>query len=180
MSDDARSGGSAATPPQQADVKTKPIGGDLIIPAAGIIFVLYYFSTILDSPWTAQVSAFFVGGILMMLSVILFVRSAIELRLGHAELNFERILAPRSFVRRRLILLGLALVYIYVVHWGGFTLTTFAFLVIGMLLLRNGRNVRLILGLSAAIAVAGYLLFIVAFQTRFPRGPFEWMMSGIL
>ena len=39
----------------------KSIGGDLVIPGAAVILTLYYFSTILESPWTAQVSAFFVG-----------------------------------------------------------------------------------------------------------------------
>ena len=45
----------------------KPIGGELIIPVAAVAFTLYYFSTIFDSPWTAQVSAFFVGTILILL-----------------------------------------------------------------------------------------------------------------
>ena len=46
----------------------KSLGPDLIIPVAAILFTLYYFSTIIDSPWTAQVSAFFVGSILLGLS----------------------------------------------------------------------------------------------------------------
>ena len=39
----------------------RSIGGDLVIPVAALFFTLYYFLTIIDSPWTAQVSAFFIG-----------------------------------------------------------------------------------------------------------------------
>ena len=43
------------------------IGAQLIIPVAALAFTLYYFSTIINSPWTAQVSAFFIGSILILL-----------------------------------------------------------------------------------------------------------------
>ncbi len=49
-----------------------------------------------------------------------------------------------------------------------------------MLLLSEGRNKRLILILSGTLAIGGYLLFIVAFERRFPLGPFEQLMKQVL
>ncbi len=158
----------------------KHIGGDLVIPGAALVFTLYYFSTIINSPWTAQVSAFFVGTILIALLIIFFVKSFISIKGGEADLGMESLLAPRSYVPKRLALLGLTLGFIVFVEWGGFTLTTFAFMALAMLLLSEGRNKRFIVILCAIVALGGYLLFILAFDTRFPAGPFELLMKQVL
>jgi hypothetical protein len=156
------------------------IGSDLVIPVAGLLFTLYYFSTIINSPWTAQVSAFFIGAILILLIVIFFVKSAIAVRVGKADLRLDHLVEPWSFLPKRLILLALTIAYVYLIQWGGFTLTSFAFLSLAMLLLSGGRNKRLILVLSAVLALTGYLLFILAFETRFSKGPFELLMDQVL
>jgi hypothetical protein len=160
--------------------RKRSAGSDLIIPVAGISLALYYFSTIIDSPWTAQVSAFFVGTILILLSLVLIVRTTLALRAGTAQFDFKSVTAPDDFIVKRLVLLVLTVAYIYVIHWTGFTLTTFVFLSLAMLVLNNGRNKRLILVLSALMAAGGWALFVYAFQTRFPLGPFERLMNGIL
>ena len=48
-----------------------------------------------------------------------------------------------------------------------------------MALLSDGKRIGFIIGLSAAVAVAGWALFILAFDTRFPVGPFERLMQSI-
>ena len=158
----------------------KHIGGELVIPVSALAFTLYYFSTIIDSPWTAQVSAVFIGAILIVLILIFIVKSVVSLRQGEADLGMDSLLNPRSFILKRLALLGLTLGFIVLVDYGGFTLTTFAFLTLAMLLLSGGRNKRFILFLSAGLALGGYLLFILAFDTRFPDGPFEQLMERML
>ncbi len=158
----------------------KHLGGDLVIPVAALAFTLYYFSTIIDSPWTAQVSAVFIGAILIFLILIFIVRSVVSLRRGEADLGMDSLLNPRSFILKRLALLGLTLGFVFLVDYGGFTLTTFGFLTLAMLLLSGGRNKRFILILSGGLALGGYLLFILAFDTRFPDGPFEQLMERIL
>lgn len=155
----------------------KAIGGELIIPVAALLFTVYYFTTILDVPWTAQVSAFFVGTILIVLILALFVRMAMEVRRGDASLRVGRLIEPVSFIPRRIVLLALVIGYILLIGWGlGFTLTTFLFLVLAMSLLGGGRKMTTILFLSVALSVGGWLLFVVAFDTRFPAGPFELFM----
>lgn len=157
----------------------KQIGGELVIPVAALIFTLYYFTTIYNSPWTAQVSAFFIGAVLIFLIGILLVKSAIAWKAGEVGLGLDTLLEPRSFITKRLALLALTLGFIVFVDWGGFTITTFLFLGAATLLLSGLGRWRLILGLSAGLAIGGYLLFILAFDTRFPDGPFEELMQPL-
>lgn len=157
----------------------KQIGGELVIPVAALIFTLYYFSTIYDSPWTAQVSAFFIGAILLVLIAVFLVKSVIAWKTGEVGLGMDTLISPRSFIAKRLVLFALTLGFIVVVQFGGFTITAFVFLALAMLLLSDGRRWRLILFLSASLAIGGYLLFILAFDTRFPEGPFEQFMEPL-
>lgn len=158
----------------------KHIGADLVIPAAALAFTLYYFSTIIDSPWTAQVSAFFIGIVLIALILAFAVYKVVEIARGEADLGFQRLTAPWSFMPRRVALFALTLAFIFLIPWGGFTITTFVFLSGAMLLLSGGRNWKFILGISAVLAIGGYFLFVYAFEVRFPKGPIELMMAQVL
>lgn len=163
-----------------SESEKKPIGGELVIPVAALLFTLYYFSTIINSPWTAQVSAFFIGTVLIVLVLAFAIKSARAVRRGEASLGLGALITPMSYIPKRLILLGLTLGFIVLVQWGGFTLSTFVFLALAMLCLNDGRRKGFILALSAALALGGYLLFILAFETRFPKGPFEQLMETML
>lgn len=156
------------------------IGGELILPVAGLIFTLYYFSTILDSPWEAQVAAFFVGSILIFLIVILLIKTGLVLGRGKGRFDLSPLVRPLRINLKRLALFGLTLGYMLLIPYLGFTITTFMFMASAMLLLQQRKRVLLAVGLSAVISLSGYLLFVVAFETRFPRGPFEELMRGIL
>ena len=157
----------------------KSIGGELVIPVLATIFVLYYFSTIIDSPWTAQVSAFFIGTVLLLLIAILVGRSIKMLARKEADLGIHSLVAPTSYVPKRLMLLGLTLAYSILIEWGGFTITTFFFLFLSMFMLSNWTALKQSLILSLIFSVGGYLLFVVAFETRFPAGPFESLVKGL-
>ena len=170
---------SAEDEPNPGKPKKRAAGAELVLPFVGLIFTIYYFTTIIDVPWTAQVSAFFVGVILIGLVIALFIRTAVNVRRGEATLSFGPLIAPRDYVPKRAALLGLTLSYIFFIEWGGFTITTFFFLFLAMLLLSNGKHKRLILALSLSLSIGGYFLFIVAFNTRFPRGPVELLLNGV-
>ena len=157
----------------------KAVGGELIIPVAGLIFTLYYFSTIIDSPWEAQVAAFFVGYILMGVILIFLIKTAVTLFRGEARLDFRPLVTPVGINLKRLALFGLTLGFILLIPYLGFTITTFLFLLSAMLLLQSRKRPGIAVGLAAGLSLAGFLLFIVAFDTRFPRGPFEELMRGV-
>ena len=70
--------------------------------------------------------------------------------------------------------------YLLLIGWAGFPITPFVFLFVGMLALNRGRSPGLIAALAAVMSLGGYLLFILAFDTRFPRGPFETFMKAML
>lgn len=158
----------------------RAIGGELVIPAAGLVFTLYYFSTIVDSPWTAQVSAFFIGAILIALIVVFAVKSALMVTRGEAEIRFSDLADRGDIACGRLWLFLITLGYIVLIEWGGFTLTTFLFLFAGMLTLNKGKGPVFIGLLSFVFSFGGYLLFVLAFDTRFPIGPFERFMRSVM
>ena len=158
----------------------KSIGGDLVIPLAALGFTLYYFSTIIESPWTAQVAAFFIGTILIGLILILFAKTAVAVARGQADLGVGALIAPSGLLPTRLALLAITVAYLVLIEWGGFTLTTFGFLSAATLLLNRGRRAGFICGLSLAVSLGGYLIFIFAFDTRFPRGPLEYLMRAVM
>ena len=168
-------GGSRAGPAGR-----RAAAGELIIPVVAILFTLYYFSTIVDSPWTAQVSAFFVGAILILLVLLFFGRTALAARRGEVAIRFPHLWPPPVVSVRRGLLMALTLGYVVLIEWGGFTLTTFVFLAAAMLLLSGGAKAKLIVPLAAAVSLLGYALFMVTFETRFPVGPFERLMDSVL
>ncbi len=157
----------------------RQIGGELIIPVMALAFTLYYFSTIIDSPWTAQVNAFLVGSILFVLVLAFFALRIRELARGRATLGVSELLEPRRLLARRAGFIGLTLGYLLVVGWLGFTLTTFLFLSGSMLLLGGGRRPVLCMGLSAVMAGIGYAAFIALFETRLPEGPVETLLATL-
>ncbi|HSG95607.1 MAG TPA: tripartite tricarboxylate transporter TctB family protein [Afifellaceae bacterium] len=169
-----------AAAPGDGQRQKRHVLGELLIPVAGLIFTAYYFSTIMHSPWTAQVSAFFVGTILSILSLIFLFKTAIGLRRGWSDLKIGPIAEPAGLTGTRLILLALTIGYIFIIQFTGFTLTTFVFMAAAMSLLARGRRIGFIIVLSAVVSVAGWGLFVYAFKTRFPLGPFERLMDYLV
>jgi hypothetical protein len=158
----------------------KAAGGQLVIPVAGVLFTLYYFSTIWNSPFEAQVAAFFVGSILLALSAVFIVKTLWRWKGGEISLAFDDLLGGWSIGLRRLALFGLTVGFMLLIDHLGFTITTFLFLASAMLLLGEGRHPCRAVGIAAGAAIGGYLLFILAFETRFPAGPFETFMTSVL
>lgn len=169
-----------STSHSEAGAVKKSVGGELVIPVASIIFTLYYFSTILDSPWTAQVSAVLIGTVLIALNLALIVKRGLQVSAGKADLKMTELVTKHDLYSGRAAVLAITIGYILLIETGGFTITTFFFLFLSMVVLNQGKN-KMFSGLIAGgMALGGYGLFIVAFDTRFPRGPFEAFMAGIL
>lgn len=164
----------------KSDTPERQLGGELVIPALAIAFTLYFFSTIWNSPWTAQVSAFLVGGILLLVCAIFIVRVVLILRSGQGNLGFGNLFTRADISSGRIGLFATTVGYCILIDQLGFTLTTFLFLSISMFILSKGRNAGFITLISATMALAGWAVFIWAFETRFPRGWFETTMKAVL
>jgi len=165
------------TPPR--DAEPRPIGAQLVIPIAAIIFTIYYFWTILDTPWTAQVSAFFVGTILLALAVVFVGKQLYERQRGRVTFGLGDLVTHADISSGRAAVFALTVVYIIAIQWGGFTITTFFFLFLSIAILNRGHRLGMAALVSFVMVIAGYLLFIVAFNTRFPHGPFEILMQKV-
>ena len=159
---------------------SRQLGGELVIPILAIAFTLYYFSTIWNSPWTAQVSAFLVGGVLMTVCALFIVLSALRIRRGEGSLGFRTLLSRDDWRTGRVGLFAATIGFCVFIDTLGFTLATFLFLFAGMIALSRGRHFVRIAWLSAVVALVGWAVFIVAFDTRFPRGWFELWMKSVL
>ncbi len=166
--------------PKSETREKRHAGGELIIPGAALLFTIYYFVTIIDVPWTAQVSALFVGTILFGLVGVFVIKTVRAVRAGDADFGMQALVQPVSLIPKRLVLFALTFGFILFVEYLGFTITTFVFLCSAMLLLGNGRKKLLVVSVSAILSLAGWALFIWAFDTRFPAGPFENLMKSVL
>jgi len=163
----------------QGDSRKPSLGAELVIPLAALLFAIYYFFTIRNSPWTAQVGAFFIGTILIVLCLIFVVVTVLKIRSGSATAGFSVLLSREDYSSGRLAVFVLTLLYVVLIPYGGFTLTTFFFLWLCMAILGHGKKLFSVTLVASGITLSGYLLFIVAFNTRFPHGPFEALMDSL-
>lgn len=158
----------------------RQIGGELVIPVMAIAFTLYYFSTIWNSPWTAQVSAFLVGGILLLVCAIFLLRCVVWLANGQGSFGFANLFSRQDIYTGRIGLLAATVGFCVFIEALGFTLTTFLFMLVSMTVLGKARRMPLVISIATAVSLIGWAVFILAFDTRFPRGWFETTMHAVL
>jgi hypothetical protein len=153
-------------------------GDELVLPFIALAFAIYYIYTIIDLSWEAKVNGILVGSVLIFLIFIFLCRIALDRWQGKISLKFKTFVFKSGIQVTRVWFLLLAVAYVIAIPWGGFTLTTFGYLVAAMLLLGVRSPVRL-LGVSLALSVSGYLFFITLLDTRFPSGPVERLIAWL-
>lgn len=156
------------------------LGADLVIPVVAVVFTLYYFSTIWNSPWTAQVGAFSIGGVLLSVCTLFFLRVVGQLRRGEGRLTFTSLVNFEDIRTGRVALLVTTVGFCFFIDDLGFTLTTFLFLWLSMAILGKFKRLGLVTVTATLMALGGWAVFILAFDTRFPRGWFEETMKAVL
>ena len=153
--------------------------GEIIIPLFGVLFTAYYFSTILDSPWTAQVNAVLVGSILLIISAIFFFRIFSSYKNGHSAFVFKYQQILSAIRARQAVFIFITLGYLMSVEFIGYTFATVVFFFLSMSLLDNGRHLATKFALSLLMAAVGYGIFIYLFETRLPEGIIEKFLIGV-
>jgi len=156
----------------------KPKGDELVLPIVALLFALYYFYTIKDLAWEAQINGFLIGSVLILLVLIFLARTGLEVIRRQASLEFSDLFRWGPFQAARLGLFGLAVAYVLVIPYAGYTLTTLAFLAAAMFVL-GVRSLVKILGISLILSFTGYYLFIALLDTRFPPGPVEKLIETL-
>lgn len=108
-------------------------------------------------------------GLIMLLSSLSIL---LELRKksrpdSHGWLDSFKQFAQQHFPKRTLIFGGLAVAYLASIQWLSFYLSTFLFLLLSMIYLRNGRIVGAVLT-SGLLLLLIYLMFTLAFSVYLP------------
>jgi hypothetical protein len=165
--------------PEEHQEDKRQIGGELIVPVLALAFTLYYISTVINSPWSAQLNAFLVGSVLIVLVLAFFAYAAREVLSGQATLGASNLLAPYEFLPKRAGFIFLTLAYLVVMQWLGLTLTTFLFMAASMLLLGGGRRPVVCLAAATVMAATALVVFVILFQKRFPEGPVEVLVEAL-
>ena len=158
--------------------RPKPVLADLILPLGAAAYAVYYVLSVRSFPFQAQVSGMAMAILVCLLVAIYLIRTVIGIRKKRLYLGLGDFLGAPETVPNRLVFLGLIIAYVVVVPWLGFTLTTFTFLCLSFAVV-GVRPWRRVLVISATAAIAGWLFFIVLLGTRFPAGPFEYLMGAL-
>lgn len=155
------------------------VGAELIIPVAGLLFAVYYLTSIWNIRWEAQVNGFFLSAVLLVLVAVFLVRTFRRIARGEADLRLGEKLGTPQLLRQRLGLIAITAVFVFVLPWIGFTLSTFLFL-LATLLFFGIRSPLTLAVIPLSVAAGGYVLFIVALNARFPHGPVEKLLASII
>jgi len=149
-----------------------------------LAFTVYYLTTITEVPWISQASAIVVSGLLLLSILAFVIRSVWRIRQHQETLQFKgafhHLFGYIPISLKRVALLLLAIAYVWLIDSLGFTLTTFIFVFIGIVLLSSLSNWKNALIVSLSCSVIGYIVFIYFFKTRFPTGPIEDWLKAIL
>ncbi len=147
-------------------------GDELVLPILSLLFAIYYLYTIKDLAWEAKINGLLIGSVLILLVLIFLIKIGIEVTRHQSSLRFGELFAWGRAQASRIGLFGLAVLYVLVIPYAGYTLTTCLFLFLAMFVLGVRSPVKLI-GVSLALSLTGYYLFIALLDTRFPPGPVE-------
>lgn len=163
-------------PPDPARETPEPLGADLIIPALAVTLAAYFFFSIADAAWEAKANGLLIGGILAVLVVIQALRVVTRVARRRASLRFDRLLSPRELLGKRIGLVLLTAVFIFAMRWLGLSLALFIAMLAALLLVGVRKPLPLLFT-AAGVAAAAYLMFFVALDSDFPRGPIEHLVA---
>lgn len=153
---------------------------DLIIPVLAFAFTIYYLSTITHVPWIAQSSAVLVASLLFLAIFAFAIRTVLRIRAGRERIGFDHLVTDLPTQSKRAVLLAMTIAYIILIEDFGFSLMTFLFIFFAIVLLSSLANWKKALAVSGGCAVAGYIIFIYIFETRFPKGFIEKTIEALL
>lgn len=151
---------------------------ELIIPVTGSLYAVYYIVSVWNFPFQAQLSGVVLAGLFLFFALLFFLRTFGQIVTNRFDWRMAGLLGPTQEHRARAGFLVLVFGYLYLVPWGGFTLTTFVFLLVGSYL-SGLRPWSKALIFAAVGAIGGWVFFILILGTRFPQGPFEQLVTVV-
>ena len=165
------------SPQPSPKVERANLGADLVIPLLALGFALYFFHAISGLAWEAKANGVIIGSILVFLVAIQLVRTGLAVKRG-GRLGMDPLWQPREALVKRVGMVMVTVAFIATIKWLGLTLGLF----LGMataLWIMGVRRIGVILGVSFAVAASAYLLFLVALDSSYPRGPIERALTAL-
>jgi hypothetical protein len=159
--------------------KRVALGAELVIPVLALAFAIYFLVSTADLEWEAKANGVIIGGLLLLLLAVQFVRSAIAFVRGRANLSFAPLLQPADALRKRIGMLAVTIALVATVPWLGLGLGLFLSLAASLILM-GVRGVGHALLVAFAVALTTTLLFTVALDSGLPRGPVDNFLFHLL
>lgn len=153
-----------------------PLGADLVIPGLALCFTVYFYFSIADLAWEAKANGLLIGAVLVVLTGIQLVSIGVKLGRRKGSLSFERVLAPRDALPKRVGLVLLTAAFIVALPWLGLTLSLLLAMVAALHLM-GVRKRSHILWPSVGVAVSAYLMFVAFLGSDIPHGPVENLIA---
>lgn len=153
-----------------------PLGADLAIPLLAVGFAAYFFWSIADLAWEAKANGVIIGTALLVLVAIQLVRIASQVVKGAGDLSVDPLWEPRDVLGKRIGMVLVTVAFIAALQVLGLTLSLLLAMAAALVIM-GVRKPATVLGISAAVAAAAYILFIAILDSSFPHGPIERLLS---
>lgn len=152
------------------------LGADLVIPALGAGFAVYFLASTTDLVWEAKANGVIIGAVLLALVALQIGRIALAKIRGEGALGFDPLWQPRELALKRLAMVGITAAFIALLPWLGLTLALWLGM-LAQLLVTGVRRRAILIWLPLVTAAACYALFIAVINAEFPHGPVERLLG---
>lgn len=156
--------------------RNSALGADLVIPALGAGFAVYFLVSTTDLVWEAKANGVVIGIVLLALVAVQGARIFLAKIRNEGELGFGPLWQPRDLALKRLAMVGITAAFIGLLPWLGLTLALWLGM-LAQLLVTGVRRRGILIWLPLGTAAACYALFIAVIGAEFPHGPIEKLLG---
>jgi hypothetical protein len=159
--------------------KRVALGAELVLPVIALAFAIYFLVSTADLQWEAKANGVIIGGLLVLLLIVQFVRSAIAYMRGRADFSFGTLVSPADITRKRIGLLAITIALVATVPWLGVGLGLFLSLAVALIMMgvRGYGHAFLV---AFLVALSCSVLFTVVLDSGLPRGPVEHLLLSLV
>jgi hypothetical protein len=155
--------------------KKVALGAELVLPLIALAFAIYFLVSTSELQWEAKANGVIIGGLLVLLLVVQFVRSGVAYVRGRADFSFGTLLSPPDIARKRVGMLAVTIAMVATVPWLGVGLGLFLALAAALILMgvRGFGHAALV---AFVVALTCSVLFTVVLDSGLPHGPVEQLL----
>lgn len=164
---------------EQRAEKRVALGAELVLPVIALAFATYFLVSTADLQWEAKANGVIIGGLLVLLLALQFVRSGIAYVRGRADFSFGALLQPRDVLYKRLGMMAITIALVATVPWLGLGLGLFLSLAAALVMM-GVRGFGHALLVAFLVALSCSVLFTVVLDSGLPRGPVEHLLLSFV